>query len=290
MHGHRTASHSSDDVSGAKAPMRRSAAIPNDRGGARASASLRRTYKYRLYPTAAQERELERQLGVCCDLYNAALEQRQRMWRDHGVSVGFREQSAQLTEARRELTALAGMNALAQHEVLHKAIADRHEVVAIEDLNVRAMSQSARATVMTPGRNVQAKAGLSRAIADAAWGDLRELLAYKLEQRGGEVIAVSVAYTSQVCAERGQVDARDRRTRASFVCRACGHGDHADVNAARVIAQRGATRLNGARKRRVEGSPLGGPMTPNYDSRRAPARVSARGRDCDDYLLPSRAK
>ena len=206
MHGHRTASHSSDDVSGAKAPMRRSAAIPNDRGGARASASLRRTYKYRLYPTAAQERELERQLGVCCDLYNAALEQRQRMWRDHGVSVGFREQSAQLTEARRELTALAGMNALAQHEVLHKAIADRHEVVAIEDLNVRAMSQSARATVMTPGRNVQAKAGLSRAIADAAWGDLRELLAYKLEQRGGEVIAVSVAYTSQTCAECGQVD------------------------------------------------------------------------------------
>ncbi len=154
MHGHRTASHSSDDVSGAKAPMRRSAATPNDRGGARASASLRRTYKYRLYPTAAQEREPERQLGVCCDLYNAALEQRQRMWRDHGVSVGFREQSAQLTEARRELTALAGMNALAQHEVLHKAIADRHEVVSIEDLNVRAMSQSARATVMTPGRNV----------------------------------------------------------------------------------------------------------------------------------------
>lgn len=37
---------------------------------------LRRTYKYRLYPTAAQERRLEHQLGLCADLYNAALEQR----------------------------------------------------------------------------------------------------------------------------------------------------------------------------------------------------------------------
>jgi hypothetical protein len=37
---------------------------------------IRRTWKYRLYPTGAQETELERQLGVACDLYNAALEQR----------------------------------------------------------------------------------------------------------------------------------------------------------------------------------------------------------------------
>jgi hypothetical protein len=37
-----------------------------------------------------------------CDLYNAGLEHRKRMWRDHGQSVGFYDQSAELREVRAE--------------------------------------------------------------------------------------------------------------------------------------------------------------------------------------------
>jgi putative transposase len=59
---------------------------------------MHRTWKYRLYPTAPQARELERQLTVACDLYNAALEQRIWAWREHGISISFREQSKQLTK------------------------------------------------------------------------------------------------------------------------------------------------------------------------------------------------
>ncbi|HEV7804882.1 MAG TPA: hypothetical protein VGO80_03630 [Solirubrobacteraceae bacterium] len=70
-------------------------------------ATVRRTYEYRLYPRPGQARALDEQ-------------QRRRVWRDYGVSVGFREQSAQLTEARRELPWLQGMNALAQHEMLRR--------------------------------------------------------------------------------------------------------------------------------------------------------------------------
>jgi putative transposase len=84
------------------------------------SDTVTRTYRYRLYPKRRQAAELERQLGVACDLYNAALEQRRRMWRDHGRSIGFNEQSRQLTEARAELDELGRMNALAQHEVLRR--------------------------------------------------------------------------------------------------------------------------------------------------------------------------
>jgi putative transposase len=40
------------------------------------SEHLRKTFKYKLKPTAEQQRELERVLGLCRRLYNAALEQR----------------------------------------------------------------------------------------------------------------------------------------------------------------------------------------------------------------------
>jgi hypothetical protein len=41
-----------------------------------------RTYKYRLYPTQRQAGALEVQLGFCCDLYNAALEEAVRRQRE----------------------------------------------------------------------------------------------------------------------------------------------------------------------------------------------------------------
>lgn len=37
---------------------------------------MRRNYRFRLYPTAAQEAQLEAMLGAFCDLYNAALHER----------------------------------------------------------------------------------------------------------------------------------------------------------------------------------------------------------------------
>src|SRR3954453_8304793 len=81
---------------------------------------MHRTWKYRLYPTTAQVRKFERQLDVACDIYNAALEQRIWAWRTHRVSITFREQSKQPTEARHELPWLIGMSALAQHGVLRR--------------------------------------------------------------------------------------------------------------------------------------------------------------------------
>jgi len=45
------------------------------------SASVHRTYRYRLYPTRGQRLALETQLAYACDLYNAALEQRRYAWR-----------------------------------------------------------------------------------------------------------------------------------------------------------------------------------------------------------------
>jgi putative transposase len=77
---------------------------------------MRRSYRYRLYPTRAQMTALEAQLGFCCDLYNAALEERRDAWRK-GVRVGYHDQARQLTEIRREGMAPA-MNSWTQIDVL----------------------------------------------------------------------------------------------------------------------------------------------------------------------------
>ena len=50
---------------------------------------IRKTYKYRLAPTPAQETVLEEVLWRCRELYNAGLEERKNAWEKCGVSVTF---------------------------------------------------------------------------------------------------------------------------------------------------------------------------------------------------------
>jgi putative transposase len=133
--------------------------------------------------------------------------------------------------------------ARARKDFLHKAstaIAKTHGVIVLEKLAVRSMVRSAAGTVAKPGRRVRQKAGLNRSILDQGWGMFRTMLAYKLAERGGRLIEVPAAYTSQTCAECGLIDAGSRVSQARFVCTGCGHKAHADTNAARNILQRGA--------------------------------------------------
>lgn len=57
------------------------------------------------------------------------------------------------------------------------------------------------------------------------------MTSYKAEWAGRQVILVNPAYTSQTCFECGSVDKKNRRAEG-FLCLACGHSDHADLNAA----------------------------------------------------------
>ena len=125
---------------------------------------------------------------------------------------------------------------------LHKLTSDlasRHPVIAIEDLQVAALSASARGTAGRPGKNVRQKAGLNRSILDAAWGEFRRQIDYKLQAVGGRTIAVNPAYTSRTCRICGHESADNRKTQALFACVACGHREHADVHAAKNILAAG---------------------------------------------------
>jgi putative transposase len=125
---------------------------------------------------------------------------------------------------------------------LHKLsteLADAHPVIAIEDLKVAAMSASAAGTADAPGKQVRQKAGLNRAILDQGWAEFRRQLNYKCAARGGAVVPVNPAYTSQTCSRCGCVDADNRRMQALFACLACGHSENADTNAAKNILAAG---------------------------------------------------
>jgi putative transposase len=130
-------------------------------------------------------------------------------------------------------------------------IARRFGTVVIEDLKVRNMTASASGTVDEPGRNVRQKTGLNRSILNQGWRAFETLLAYKLEERGGTLVTVDPAYTSQTCSACGTVDRESRESQAVFACRHCGFRDHADHNAAINILRR-----NTASMRMEEGHKL----------------------------------
>lgn len=59
-----------------------------------------RAFRYPLHPTKAQESVLESWLASCCELYNAALQERRDAWRRQRVSVQYLDQQKALTEIR----------------------------------------------------------------------------------------------------------------------------------------------------------------------------------------------
>src|SRR5262244_3014117 len=61
---------------------------------------MRKTYKYRLFPTAAQHQALDAQLGEACRLYNAALQERRDAYQCSGISLNYYSQANQLKEIR----------------------------------------------------------------------------------------------------------------------------------------------------------------------------------------------
>ncbi len=113
-------------------------------------------------------------------------------------------------------------------------LASRFDAIRVEELDVRAMTRSARGTVEQPGVRVGQKRGLNRAIHRSGWGQLVARLQHKASGRVEKVLA---AYTSQRCSACGHVAPGNRKSQAVFKCEACSAGRcNADVNAARNIA------------------------------------------------------
>jgi putative transposase len=131
-------------------------------------------------------------------------------------------------------------------------IVARYGVISLEDLQLINMTKSARGTVQSPGKGVAAKKGLNRSLQDVALGRLSFWICVKAEEAGRRVWKVNPSSSSRECAACGHTEAANRfRTR--FSCIKCSHTEHADVNAAQVIAARGQA---ADARWRASGSPL----------------------------------
>jgi putative transposase len=144
---------------------------------------------------------------------------------------------AQRGSNRRQRTKLKAREADRRRDWAEKTtteLARRFDTIRVEDLDVRAMTRSARGTVDQPGVQVAQKRSLNRAISHQTWGRLVARLDHKAT---GRIERVPAAYTSQRCAACGHVAPENRKSQAVFACVACKAGPcNADVNAARNIA------------------------------------------------------
>ena len=126
-----------------------------------------------------------------------------------------------------------------------------NDMIVLEKLNIEGMVRrpKPRPDPDNPGAYLpngrRRKSGLNRAILASGWGPAAQRLKEKGEASGVTVLFVDPRFTSQQCHACGHTQAENRESQAVFRCQACGHHDHADVNAARNILARGLATLGG---------------------------------------------
>lgn len=81
---------------------------------------VNRKVTYRLYPNVEQESRLQEMLGLHQRLYNTALEERLRAYKETGNGLSFANQCKALTQWRKTSHGLAGMNAQSEQVTLKR--------------------------------------------------------------------------------------------------------------------------------------------------------------------------
>ena len=164
-----------------------------------------------------------------------ALEQRlRRQSRGSRGRERTRQITAHVTDRRRDWA----------EKVSTRLVTD-HDVIVLEKLNIAGMVRKPKAKPDPEQRGgflangARSKAGLNRAILGSCWGLLARRAEQKAAASGAAVIYVDPRFTSQQCHVCGHIAPGNRDSQAVFRCQRCGHGDHADVNAARNILARG---------------------------------------------------
>ena len=110
--------------------------------------------------------------------------------------------------------------------------------IVIENLKVRNMTRSSKGTEDEPGKNVKQKSGLNKSVLNQGWYTLRQILEYKCDELGIAFKAIDPRNTSRECDHCGHIE-KESRYKTKYKCVECGHEDHADMNAAKVIRKRG---------------------------------------------------
>jgi len=139
--------------------------------------------------------------------------------------------------AKRKLKRLSGKESRfatnVNHVISKQIVAEAkgtHRGIAIE--NLKGITE--RVTVRKKQRAV---------LRSWSFFQLRNFIQYKAILAGVIMEAIDPRNTSRECSECGHIAKENRRTQESFACIACGHAEHADINAARNIRCRAIHKL-----------------------------------------------
>jgi putative transposase len=81
---------------------------------------MNKTFRYRLYPTHKHQTLLKAWLALCCEVYNAALQERRDAYRMARVSISYAHQCTELPSCKEVRPELAGVNSQVLQDVLKR--------------------------------------------------------------------------------------------------------------------------------------------------------------------------
>ena len=128
--------------------------------------------------------------------------------------------------AKRKLKTLSGKEkrfVLNSNHILSKMVANsNHDIFVLEKLK--------------NFKKTKYRKNLNRKLSNWSYYQFEQLLKYKAEQKGKHIVYVNPAYTSQECSNCGKIE-KTNRSKNLYVC-SCGHKEHSDLNAAKIIKNR----------------------------------------------------
>ena len=142
------------------------------------------------------------------------------------------EGSANREKARIKVARVHARIADRRKDFLHKLttrLVRENQTVVIEDLNVRCMRRNRI---------------LASTITDAAWGDLRDMLEYKCDWYGRDLVVINRWFpSSKTCSACGHLLGKLDRGARQWTCPSCGARHDRDINAAKNIEAAGLAAL-----------------------------------------------
>lgn len=150
--------------------------------------------------------------------------------------------SKNYTRQKKRIQRLHKKVACARRDFLHKTstqLSKNHAYVKLEDARVSRMIQTPESEQhKEEGKTRKSMSRFNRGLLDLGWSMFLFYLDYKLRARGGGLIVVNPAYTSQECSLCHFIHEDNRPSRDQFHCLACHHEDDAHLNAAKNILKR----------------------------------------------------
>jgi len=141
--------------------------------------------------------------------------------------------------AKRKLKKLSGyekrFSLNENHKISKRLVSMPFDIFALEDLSGI--------------RNQKSKGKrLNKWLSNWSFYQLEQLLRYKAEAKGKQLVEVDARYTSQKCSNCGLIE-KTNRNGSHYQCDRCGYREHADVNAAKNIRN---NLISAAAKQKVE--------------------------------------